>query len=113
MSGPLAKPWAMACFLLMAGCAEVKQPLIVPGETIASRMLKRDAAESILSTDQKSSPGCGQRWIAQTKLYSSPGADQTWVEGWFVYRCGDIIKYEVTFRPREDPDFVVRPAKRN
>ena len=81
--------------VLLSGCATIGA-MSIPGETIASLMLKADVLNMINMIENAQAPGCSHK-VVDTKFVSMDG--DTVNEEWIVKSCGKRIVYPVTFTP--------------
>ena len=81
--------------LVTAGCAGTMQ---APGGTIADATLQGDVMRYIALFEGARGGMCSQWKLANTEVTEGnpPG---NWVERWTVDRCGQSIRYRVTYMP--------------
>jgi hypothetical protein len=92
---------------ILASCATAQ----TPETTRASKKIQADVMEIIRVLETTSAQGCAERTLVNTEIVKRATAeDYSAVERWTLDRCGQPVRYLVTFKPGPsgDVDFNVR-----
>lgn len=82
----------------------------VGGESVATPPLQQDVMSTIVMLDSAKAPDCANHKILDTELIERSRRPRQYVERWTVDRCGQAVRYRVTFtpNPRGGTDFSVQ-----
>ena len=82
----------------------------VGGESVATPPLQQDVMTTIVMLDSAKAPDCANHKILDTELIERSRRPRQYVERWTVDRCGQAVRYRVTFtpNPRGGTDFSVQ-----
>jgi len=87
--------------ITIVACATTATTKKLPGQSIADAQLQRDTMGNVAILEYVADNTCKQRKVVDTEVIDYPANSNkdSWTERWTLDRCGNTVKYKVTFTP--------------